>query len=196
MNRSQWAALAGVALLLAGAFGVRAERERPDAPAAAPAPDVAALQAAARLEPCPRGLGPELPDLELACLGGGADVDLRSAAPGRPTVVNLWATWCAPCVEEVPLFVRLADRAGDRLGLVGVLTQDSQANGLEFSRQFGIRYPSLVDPEGTVFRAFRPGLPITLFLDADGRVVHRERGQIDRYEELAALVEEHLGVTV
>jgi thiol-disulfide isomerase/thioredoxin len=35
-------------------------------------------------------------------------VDLRSAAPGRPTLVNLWATWCAPCVDEVPELVDLS----------------------------------------------------------------------------------------
>ena len=60
----------------------------------------------------------------LPCLGGGPDVDLRSAAPGRPTLVNVWATWCPPCVEEVPDLVAFADAADGRVGLVGVLTQD------------------------------------------------------------------------
>ena len=196
MRRSQWAALGGVALLLAGALAVRADREQPRAQAAPPAERVAALQAAAGLAPCPPGLGPELPDLELACLGGGDDVDLRAAPPGRPTLVNVWATWCPPCVEEVPDLVEFADRAQGRVGLVGVLTQDSETNGLEFSRQFGVRYPSLVDPPGEVFRAFRPGPPVTLFLDSQGRVVHRKSGRFADLEELTALVEEHLGVRV
>ena len=195
MNRAQWAGLAGAALLLTAAFAVRADREQPrEAPAAAPR--VAALQAAAGLGPCPPGLGPELPDLELACLGGGEDVDLRAAPPGRPTLVNVWATWCPPCVEEVPDLVAFADRAQGRVGLVGVLTQDSETNGLEFSRQFGVRYPSLVDPQGEVFRAFRPGPPVTLFLDAQGRVVHKKSGRFADLEELTALVEQHLGVRV
>ena len=195
MNRSQWAALAGVGVLLAAAL---VYRSAPDEPGAKPAPDdrVVQLRAAADLDPCPAGLGPELPALVLPCLGGGADVDLTSPPPGRPTLVNVWATWCPPCVEEVPDLVAFAERAGDRVGLVGVLTQDTARNGLEFSRQFGVTYPSVVDDDGEVFRAFRPGPPVTLFLDADGHVVHRESGRIDSLTELEGLVAEHLGVVL
>lgn len=193
MTPSQWAALAGVGLLLSGAFLVRERGGHAD-PRAAPDARVERLQLAAGLAPCPAGLGPELPDLVLPCLGGGDDVDLRSAAPGRPTLVNVWATWCPPCVDEVPDLVAFADKAGDRVGLVGVLTQDPATNGLEFARQFGMRYPSLVDEQGEVFRAFRPGPPVTLFLDASGRVVHKKSGKVADLAELEALVAEHLGV--
>jgi len=194
VNRTQWAALAGAAVLLAGAFAVRAQSSpEPTAPGA---PDLAPLRAAAALEACPPGLGPELPDLVLPCLGGGPDVDLRAAPPGRPTLVNVWATWCPPCVEEVPDLVEFAERADGRVGLVGVLTQDPARNGLEFARQFGVRYPSLVDDQGEVFRAFRPGPPVTLFLDAQGRVVHKRSGKFTDVAEIEALVAEHLGVQV
>lgn len=193
MNRSQIAALAGVALLLAGAFVVRdlgGETEaRPD-------PQLAQLRAAADLDACPQGLGPELPDLVLPCLSGGPDVDLRSAPPGRPTLVNIWATWCPPCVEEVPDLVEFREQAGDRVALVGVLTQDPAANGLEFARQFDVHYPSLVDDQGELFRAFRPGPPVTLFLDAQGRVVHKHSGKFADVAQIRALVGEHLGVQV
>ncbi len=190
MRRAQWAALAGVVVLLGGAFVVRAQQDapRPDAP------DLGPLRAAAALDPCPAGLGPELPDLVLPCLGGGPPVDLRSSGPGRPTLVNVWATWCPPCVDEVPDLVSFAAAAGDRVGLVGVLTQDPERNGLEFARQFGMRYPSLVDEQGEVFRANRPGPPVTLFLDAQGRVVHKRSGKFRDRAEIEALVAEHLGV--
>lgn len=189
MRRSQWAALLGAVLLLAAAFAVRALDD-----AQADTPDLAPLRAAAALGPCPAGLGPDLPDLVLPCLGGGPDVDLRGAAPGRPTLINMWGTWCVPCVEEVPELVAFADRAEGRVGVVGVLTQDTPANGLEFARQFGVHYPSLVDDQGTLFRRYRAGLPVTLFLDAQGRLVHAEGGQIDTAAELEALVAQHLGV--
>lgn len=190
MTRTQWAALAGAAVLVAGAFLLRAE---PD-PAPAQDPRLEQLRAAADLEPCPDGLGPELPDLVLPCLGGGQAVDLRSAPPGRPTLVNVWATWCPPCLEEVPDLAAFAERAGDRVGLVGVLTQDPASNGLEFARQHGMTWPSVVDDQGEVLRAFRPGPPVTLFLDAQGRVVHRRSGKFTDVEEIEALVAEHLGV--
>lgn len=194
MTRTQWGALLGVGVLLAGAFALRQADDAP--PAVSADPRVGELRAAADLEPCPAGLGPELPDLVLPCLGGGDDVDLRSAPPGRPTLVNVWATWCPPCVEEVPDLVAFADRAGDRVALVGVLTQDPATNGLEFARQFGVHYPSLVDEQGEVFRAFRPGPPVTLFLDAQGRVVHKRSGKFADLAEIETLVARHLGVTL
>ena len=193
MNRGQWVALAGVVVLLAAAFAVRAAESEPTA---APDPRVVQLRQAADLAPCPEGLGPELPDLVLPCLGGGPDVAVTSTTPGRPTLVNVWATWCPPCVEEVPDLAAFAERAGDRVGLVGVLTQDSQTSALEFARQFGMRWPSLVDEQGEVFRAFRPGPPVTLFLDAQGRVVHKRSGKFVDVAEIERLVEEHLGVAL
>ncbi len=193
LSRGQWAGLVGVVLLLGGAFAVRAAEGEP---AAAPDPRVVELREAADLAACPEGLGPELPDLVLPCLGGGPDVALTSTAPGRPTLVNVWATWCPPCVEEVPDLAAFAERAGDRVGLVGVLTQDSQTSALEFARQFGMRWPSVVDDQGEVFRAFRPGPPVTLFLDASGRVVHKRSGKFDDVAEIERLVQQHLGVVL
>lgn len=200
LARSQWLALGGVALLLAGAVTLRDRRGPAEdgtgdrTVATAAAPGLAELRAAADLAPCPPGLGTEFPDLTLPCLGGGPDVDLRAEPPGRPMLVNVWATWCPPCREEVPDLVGFAAKAGDRVGLVGVLTEDPQANGLEFSRQFGIGYPSLVDEQGDVLRAFKPGPPVTLFLDATGRVVYKQSGKFADQAQIEALVAEHLGV--
>lgn len=193
LSRSQVLALLGVVVLLLGAVALR---DRGEAAPRAAAPDLSALRAQASLEPCPQGLGPELPDLVLPCLGGGPDVELRSAAPGRPTLVNVWASWCAPCADEAPALAAFAERAGDRVGLVGVLTKDVASRGLAFSADFGMRYPSLVDDEGDVLRAYGSGPPVTLFLDAEGTVVHTERGAFADLAELEAQVAEHLGVRV
>lgn len=195
MRRSQVLALLGVALLLLGAVALR-DRDGGATDTRPPGPDLTALRAEAALAPCPQGLGPELPDLVLPCLGGGEPVDLRWAPPGRPTLVNVWASWCAPCQDEVPELVAFAEKAGDRVGLVGVLNTDTEVKGLAFSRDFGIRYPSVVDADGEVLRAFPGGLPTTIFLSADGRVQHVERGEVESLAELEALVAEHLGVTL
>ena len=198
MTRARWTVLLSVVLLLAAALVLRADRDDPGAQAEAPPPavDLAPLRAAAALAPCPPGLGPELPDLVLPCLGGGPDVALRNGGPGRPTLVNVWGTWCGPCVREVPELVAFAARAGERVGVVGVLTQDTARNGLEFSRQFGIRYPSLVDDDRAVLTPYAAGPPITLFLAADGRVAHVQRGELRSVDEITALVAEHLGVVL
>lgn len=190
MRRSQWLALAGVVVLLLGAVALR-DRDSAGGP---PGVDIVALQRQAALDPCPAGLGPQLPDLVLPCLGGGPDVALRSAAPGRPTLVNVWASWCAPCADEVPQLVALKEKAGDRLGLVGVLNTDTRQHGLAFAKDFGIRYPSVVDDDGEVLRAFPPGPPVTLFLDAAGTVRHTSSGAFESSAELEQLVQRYLGV--
>ena len=190
LRASQWWALLGVAVLLAGALLLRDE----PAPAAAPGLDVAALRTSASLASCPQGLGPELPDVVLPCLGGGPDVELQAQPPGVPTLVNVWASWCAPCAEEAPDLVAFSEAAAGRVAVVGVLHQDDLGRGLAFSRDFGMRYPSVVDDDGEVLRAFPPGPPTTLFLDAEGRVVHTRSGAFRDLAEIERLVAEHLGV--
>jgi thiol-disulfide isomerase/thioredoxin len=194
VTRRQVVGFAVVLALLAGAFVVQAVRAgRDDDPARA---DLVGLRAEARLDPCPSGLGRELPDLVLPCLGGGDEVRLRDPGPGRPLLVNAWGSWCEPCRREVPALVALRERAAGKVDVVGVLTQDDLGKGLEFSRDFGIRYPSLVDDDGAFFRTFSKGPPVTAFVTADGRVTHVELGEVTDVEELVALVRRHLGVAL
>jgi cytochrome c biogenesis protein CcmG/thiol:disulfide interchange protein DsbE len=168
----------------------------PGSPDAAPAGEqrVVDLRAAAALPPCPSGLGQALPDLTLPCLSGGPDVPLTAAGTGRPTLVNVWATWCAPCVREVPLLVEAAAQGTGKLDVVGVLTQDTPVNGLEFARQFEMSYTSVLDDDGAVMRRFSPGPPVTLFVSPAGEIEHVKRGEFKDADELRQLLVEHLDV--
>lgn len=190
MRRVDLVALLGVAVLLGAAL---AYGQRDGSAPAAPGPDLVALREAAALEPCPAGLGPDLPDVELPCLGGGPDVRLDGAPPG-PLLVNVWGTWCAPCRDEVPDLVAFAERARGRVGVVGVLTSDTEVSGLAFADEYGIRYPNLVDDDGLVRARYGGGAPLTLFLDARGAVRHVESGRLDSLAQIEALVAEHLQV--
>lgn len=155
---------------------------------------VAALRQAAALPPCPPGLGKGLPELTLPCLSGGADVPLASDGPGRPMLVNVWGTWCPPCVREVPLLVDAAKDGAGEIDVVGVLTQDTPVNGLEFARQFKMNYTSVLDDDGIVMRRFSPGPPVTLFVAPDGAVRHVKRGEFKDADELRQMLDEHLDV--
>jgi cytochrome c biogenesis protein CcmG/thiol:disulfide interchange protein DsbE len=159
-------------------------------------PDLGPLRAAAGLAPCPSGLGPEVPDVTLPCLGGGKSVRLRSAAPGVPTLVNVWASWCGPCVAEVPELVAFTTKAAGRVAVVGVDNEDEPADALRFAAQHGMRYASLVDDDKTVLRTVASGPPVTLFIDAEGHITHKQHGQFHSLEEIEKLVATHLGVTL
>ncbi len=152
----------------------------------------------ARLDPCPRSgsaaTGTELPDLTLDCLGKGPDVTLAGLA-GKPTVINVWASWCEPCREEAPMLQRFHERTGGRVRVLGVLFQDNRADALRFAAEHDLHYPSVVDQLGKTKGSLGVvGAPMTLLVSADGRIVHRKAGPIESSEELNRLVERHLGV--
>jgi cytochrome c biogenesis protein CcmG, thiol:disulfide interchange protein DsbE len=148
------------------------------------------------LPPCPAGSGePAAGDLVLSldCLGGGT-LDLAQA-PGVPTVLNLWASWCGPCREELPYVQQLSEAAGEQVRVLGVDTKDGLPQGTSFAADAGLTFPSAFDAGGELAAELvLPGLPHTVFLAADGAVAHVERGPIDSYDELRGLVAEHLGV--
>ena len=110
---------------------------------------------------------------------------------GQVLVVNFWATWCAPCREEIPGFVRLQERYGSH-GLVFVgIALDQPDKVAEFAREFHINYPLLVGGMETLDLLRQAGnragvLPYTLIIDRAGKLVSREPGGLkeSRLEEV------------
>ena len=100
---------------------------------------------------------------------------------GQVLVVNYWATWCAPCREEIPGFVRLQERYGSRgLQLVGIAI-DQPDKVAEFASEFRINYPLLLGGLETIELLRQVGnragvLPYTLVIDRKGNLVSREPG--------------------
>ncbi len=192
MSRRWVGSLLAVALLSACSPGAPEATAPPVA-----APDPAALRAA-RLDPCPASAGPAgagadgLPDVIVPCLDDGPPV--RLARLRGPAVVNVWATWCPPCVEEMPLLQEVHERGRGRLVVLGLDYEDEPTQALRFLAARRLTFPSVSDPEGNsgVLRAAGP--PETLFVDRDGRVVHRKVGPVATSGELVDLVERHLGV--
>jgi cytochrome c biogenesis protein CcmG/thiol:disulfide interchange protein DsbE len=184
-------------VLLIGSFGgalTYAVTGQDEPPAATV--DLQPFRAAAALDPCPAGLSLDLPDVTLPCLGGGPDVPLRGVPRGRPSLVNVYGSWCGPCQEEMPLLVDFSKRAGDKVALVGVDTVDEPRSALQFAKDFGQHWPAVVDDDKVVLRNYASGPPVTLFVDASGRVRFVKTGPFRSAAELDALVRQHLGVTV
>jgi len=100
---------------------------------------------------------------------------------GRPLVLNFWATWCAPCREEIPLLIDLQKRYADRgLQVVGVAI-DRPSSVAAYRAEFGINYPILLADEDTFDVMKKYGnatgaLPYTVIFDSAGNVSQRKLG--------------------
>ena len=188
-------ALGAVLLLLGLLAGCSSARSV----AAGPTPAGGDLgQLDTQLKPCPAqpdrpAAASDLPATVLDCFGGGT-VDL-GRAPGVPTVVNLWASWCGPCREELPLVQQLADASGDRVRVLGVASLDGAHQAGSFAQDAAITFPSAFDGDGAVMSAIGVNtLPHTLFLAADGSLAYVRVGPVSSLAEFTTLVAEHLGV--
>lgn len=106
-----------------------------------------------------------------------------AAYQGEVMVLNLWATWCAPCVEEMPTLGAVQRRFGDRLRVIPV-SVDSEGQRARAQEQLaelsGGSLPFLIDiSRGVLFDAQAPGMPVTIIYDRNGREVARLAGGAD-----------------
>ncbi|MFI7676318.1 TlpA family protein disulfide reductase [Actinophytocola sp. NPDC049390] len=184
---SRWARwmLVALVLVLAGVIALwpRTDEARdrgaalPSVPTR-PAPDLAALRAAAALRPCPQpspdasARGP-LAGVTAICLGEGSAVDLGAVLAGRPALINVWASWCQPCREELPVLEAYAT-SSDAVAVLGVQVQSDPADGLDLLASLGVHFPSVHDGDGAVGKALQlpKYLPVSYVVRPDG-TVHR-----------------------
>lgn len=131
------------------------------------------------LAACPvTGSGTVLPALTLPCLAVGPAVN-PARLGGSPVLVNLWASWCVPCQQEMPALQRAYVKRGQQVRFLGVDTEDEHASASDFLAAVGVHYPQVVDDRGDLLhRLGGTGLPVTLVLDAAGKVAYTHRGQL------------------
>jgi thiol-disulfide isomerase/thioredoxin len=101
---------------------------------------------------------------------------------GRPVLVNVWATWCIPCLTEVPVVERLYQRYSPKgLAIVGVNVDDADnlQTVREFMTKYGITYSVWLDPEKQVLSDFLAiGVPATFLIGRDGTLLYRHMGPL------------------
>ncbi|MFI1914582.1 TlpA family protein disulfide reductase [Nocardia sp. NPDC020380] len=161
----------------------------------------AADRAAAALAPCPAPSGAPVGDsplrgITLDCLSDGRPVDLVAALAGKPAVLNLWAYWCGPCAEELPLLQQFSEQARGAVTVLTVHSDPGAAKGLSRLSGLGIHLPGVEDANTKVRTAVHAPavLPISVLLRADGtvaKVVVRPFGSV---QDIADTVAAELGV--
>lgn len=113
---------------------------------------------------------------------------------GKVVVLNVWASWCAPCRAEAPALNALSEEfLDDGVHFIGLNTRDSQAAAEAFVASKGVPYPSLVDSDGRIQVQFVDSLPpqaipSTVIIDREGRVAARALGKVSE-SDLRGLIE-------
>jgi len=99
---------------------------------------------------------------------------------GKPLVVNVWASWCAPCVQEMPAFERVHQSVKDGVTFIGIDSSDNRDDAKALATKTGVTYDLLYDPTGSFVSATGAvSLPSTFFVDADGKIVAAKTGALD-----------------
>jgi thiol-disulfide isomerase/thioredoxin len=99
---------------------------------------------------------------------------------GKVAVINVWASWCAPCRAEAPTLTALSQKYPD-VAFIGILTRDNPVNAEAFARRFEIPYPTLIDDSVLIgFRNSLPAnaIPSTVVIDKNGLVAARISGEV------------------
>jgi Thiol-disulfide isomerase and thioredoxins len=171
-SRFQWW-IGAILLIAVVAFGASRASRDSDLPDFEPSGDAI---------PVPRA--GELPDATLDEFEGML-VGLR----GQPVVVNIWASWCAPCRTEMPMLQDAAEAFAGRATILGVASNDDPRAARAFLDEIGVTYPNVFDPSGEIRVALElTAYPTTYVFGADGTIRARVAGGISE-QRLAGLIE-------
>ncbi len=171
--RIQMAALTAVALLALSGCSSGSSSEATGTSFVAGDGSIVILDPAERVA-APDLVGTTLDGQQLSSAGLAGDV----------LVVNVWASWCAPCRSEAPSLERLSKEFADQgVSFIGLNTRDSDTSARSFVERFGITYPNVIDRDGVLQLGFRDSLPpraipSTLVIDRSGRVAARVLGAV------------------
>lgn len=153
------------------------------ADASAPAPPAGVRVAA---------LGEPMPALRLPRLDGPM-VALPQDFAGRPLLINVWASWCGPCIDEMPELQRYSEAQGPRgVQVIGLALDEAEAVRA-FLQRVPVRYPIVLDTPGPADASVQLGnrrgvLPYSVLIDAEGRLVRQRLGpfvpgELDRFDD-------------
>jgi thiol-disulfide isomerase/thioredoxin len=167
--------LVAVVLVIALAVAIWPRGNPTQAAVTLPQPDLSAARARAALPDCPHPTaaapaGSPLRGITVTCAADGRSVPLAGVLAGGPVLVNVWASWCQPCHDELPVLAGYAASAGAVPVFELEVQHDEQAGGLAELAGLGVRLPTAFDATGAAQRALRvpDSLPASYLVHPDG----------------------------
>jgi cytochrome c biogenesis protein CcmG, thiol:disulfide interchange protein DsbE len=134
-------------------------------------------------------------EVRLAALDGGEDRMLGDLLGTTPVVVNFFASWCVPCIDEMPAFERVHQDVGDQVTFLGMANRDTADDALATVEATGVTYPTFDDPDASALTWFGGlAMPTTVFIDTSGNVVDVNSGALTE-AQLRAKLGDLFGVT-
>jgi thiol-disulfide isomerase/thioredoxin len=134
--------------------------------------------------------------LKMSCIDGSSEINYHSIK--GPIIINVWASWCTGCKEEMPYFVDLYANPIFKSGeikLLGIDVDEKNADsGPNFIKSHGMSWPHLEDTDSRSKLVFGPGVPVTYFLDKSGEVIHKHIGAYRSKSQLYEAVEKYFKV--
>ena len=134
--------------------------------------------------------------LMLSCLDGSGEINFYQLK--GPLVINVWGSWCEGCKQEMPYFVELYQNPvfeSGQIKMLGVNVEEkSKEDAIEYIQKSGMSWPNLVDTSGVSKSIFGPGVPVTWFVDQEGKNVATKIGAYTNKQQLFDQFEKAFGV--
>lgn len=135
----------------------------------------------------------QMPDFEMTFLDG--ETLSFEEYRGKKVLLNFWATWCGPCVGEMPAFQKLADEYPEELVILAVNCSEDQRTVQKFVQSKGYTFPVILDTDGAIQAMFGgiTSIPLTVIIDEEGYIVTASKGAVDA-DTMYGVYKEALGL--
>ena len=132
----------------------------------------------------------------MPCLDGSSEINFHQLK--GPLLINVWGSWCEGCKQEMPYFVELYQSQlfkNGQIQMLGVNVEEkSQVDAIDYIQKSGMSWPNLEDTRGISKSIFGPGVPVTWFIDENGKTIDIKIGAYTNKKQLFNQVEKAFGV--
>ena len=132
----------------------------------------------------------------MGCLDGSGEINFHQLK--GPLLINVWGSWCEGCKQEMPYFVELYQNPlfkNGQIQMLGINVEEkSKEDAIDYIQKSGMSWPNLEDTSGISKSIFGPGVPVTWFIDENGKTVETKIGAYTHKKQLFNQVEKAFGV--